>query len=142
MAKSITSFSSDSQPAQRKPRGKSERTKILEAMSRAGKTEEGFYDELVARAGNPDDNFTFKELMSRLSPIPKAVAPTIEFDLDENGTISEKAEQIIIGISKGRIPPDLGNQLIVSMSSLMNIKEKTEFEDRLKAIEDASKQAE
>ena len=66
----------------------------------------------------------------------------IEFDLDENGTISQKAEQIIIGISKGRIPPDLGNQLIVSMSSLMNIKEKTEFEDRLKAIEDASKQAE
>ncbi len=39
MAKSTTSFSSDSQPAQRKPRGKSERTKILEAMARAGKTE-------------------------------------------------------------------------------------------------------
>ena len=140
MATSSTTFGKNKQPSKR--RGKSERTKILEAMARAGKTEEGFYDELVARAGNPDDNFTFKELMSRLSPVPKAVAPTIEFDLDENGTISQKAEQIIIGISKGRIPPDLGNQLIVSMSSLMNIKEKTEFEDRLKAIEDASKQAE
>ena len=140
MATSSTTFGKKKQPSKR--RGKSERTKILEAMARAGKTEEGFYDELVTRAGNPDDNFTFKELMSRLSPIPKAVAPTIEFYLDENGTISQKAEQIIIGISKGRIPPDLGNQLIVSMSSLMNIKEKTEFEDRLKAIEDASKQAE
>lgn len=140
MATSSTTFGKKKQPSKR--RGKSERTKILEAMARAGKTEEGFYDELVTRAGNPDDNFTFKELMSRLSPIPKAVAPTIEFDIDENSTISQKAEQIIIGISKGRIPPDLGNQLIVSMSSLMNIKEKTEFEDRLKAIEDASKQAE
>tara|TARA_R100000951_G_scaffold80220_1_gene68077 strand:- start:186 stop:608 length:423 start_codon:yes stop_codon:yes gene_type:complete len=139
MATSSTTFGKSKQPSKR--RGKSERTKILEAMSRAGKTEEGFYDELVARAENPDDNFTFKELMSRLSPIPKAVAPTIKFDLDENGTISQKAEQIIVGISKGNIPPDLGNQLIVSMSSLMNIKEKTEFEDRLKAIEDASKQA-
>lgn len=138
MAANSTTFGKGKQPSKR--RGKSERTKILEAMSRAGKTEEGFYDELVARAENPDDNFTFKELMSRLSPIPKAVAPTIKFDLDENGTISEKAEQIIVGISKGNIPPDLGNQLIVSMSSLMNIKEKTEFEDRLKAIEDASKQ--
>ena len=139
MATSSTTFGKSKQPSKR--RGKSERTKILDAMSREGKTEEGFYDELVARAENPDDNFTFKELMSRLSPIPKAVAPTIKFDLDENGTISQKAEQIIIGISKGDIPPDLGNQLIVSMSSLMNIKEKTEFEDRLKAIEDASKQA-
>ena len=139
MAANSTTFGKGKQPSKR--RGKSERTKILEAMSRAGKTEEGFYDELVARAENPDDNFTFKELMSRLSPIPKAVAPTIKFDLDENGTISEKAEQIIVGISKGNIPPDLGNQLIVSMSSLMNIKEKTEVEDRLKAIEDASKQA-
>ena len=139
MAANSTTFGKGKQPSKR--RGKSERTKILEAMSRVGKTEEGFYDELVARAENPDDNFTFKELMSRLSPIPKAVAPTIKFDLDENGTISQKAEQIIVGISKGNIPPDLGNQLIVSMSSLMNIKEKTEFEDRLKAIEDASKQA-
>ena len=138
MAANSTTFGKGKQPSKR--RGKSERTKILEAMSRAGKTEEGFYDELVARAENPDDNFTFKELMSRLSPIPKAVAPTIKFDLDESGTISQKAEQIIVGISKGNIPPDLGNQLIVSMSSLMNIKEKTEFEDRLKAIEDASKQ--
>lgn len=140
MATSSTTFGKSKQPTKR--RGKSERTKILEAMARAGKTEEGFYDELVARTENPEDNFSFKELMYRLSPLPKAVAPTIEFDLDENGTISQKAEQIIIGISKGRIPPDLGNQLIVSMSSLMNIKEKTEFEDRLKAIEDASKQAE
>ena len=139
MAANSTTFGKGKQPSKR--RGKSERTKILEAMSRAGKTEEGFYDELVARAENPDDNFTFKELMSRLSPIPKAVAPTIKFDLDENGKNREKAEQIIVGISKGNIPPDLGNQLIVSMSSLMNIKEKTEFEDRLKAIEDASKQA-
>ena len=138
MAANSTTFGKGKQPSKR--RGKSERTKILEAMSRAGKTEEGFYDELVARAENPDDNFTFKELMTRLSPIPKAVAPTIKFDLDESGTISQKAEQIIVGISKGNIPPDLGNQLIVSMSSLMNIKEKTEFEDRLKAIEDASKQ--
>ena len=54
MASNSTTFGKGKQPSKR--RGKSERTKILEAMSRAGKTEEGFYDELVARAENPDDN--------------------------------------------------------------------------------------
>ena len=49
MAKSTTCFSSDCQPAQRKPSGNRERTKITEAMTRAGKTEEGFYYEFAAR---------------------------------------------------------------------------------------------
>jgi len=74
-----TSFSKDKQPP--KGRGKSERTKILDAMKRQAKTEDGFYDELIIRAFNPDDNFTFKEVLARMSPIPKAVSPVYKFDL-------------------------------------------------------------
>lgn len=137
MSSKSTQFSSDNQPQKRKGRGKSERTKILESFKRMSKTEEDFYDLLAEKAFNPEDSFSYKELLNRLSPMPKATAPCIEFELDEKGSISQKAEQIIAGISKGEIPPDIGNQLIVSMSALMNIKEKTEFEERLKALESA-----
>ena len=45
MAKSSTTFDKDKQPA--KGRGRSERTKILDAMKETNKTEEGFYQLLV-----------------------------------------------------------------------------------------------
>ena len=100
MAKSSTTFSKTTQP--RKGRGKSERTKILEAMQRAGKTEEGFYDYLLIKAFNPDDGFAFKELLSRLSPVPKAVAPIYEFDLPEDAKPHVKADYVLKAIATGR----------------------------------------
>ena len=111
-------------------RGKTERTKILDAMKRCGKTENGFYE----------DSFTFKELLIRLSPIPKAVNPLYEFPFDEKGSHHKQSLQIVNAISNGKIPSDIGHSLIATIASLLNIQEKTDFEERLKAIEDASKQ--
>ena len=42
-------------------RGKSDRTKMLDAMKRAGKTEEEFYDLLMEKAFNPAENSPVKE---------------------------------------------------------------------------------
>ena len=140
MAKSSTSFDKDTDHAGRKPRGKSERTKILEAMKSAEKTEEGFYQLLVTKAHDPEDNFAFKELLSRLSPVPKAVNPLYEFPFDVDGSPHKQALQIIDAIATGKLPSDVGNIIITSISSMLNIQEKTDFEERLKAIEDASEQ--
>jgi len=133
MAKSSTSFGKKNQPTKR--RGKSERTKILEAMKRVGKTENGFYDELVNRAHNPEDNFSYKELLIRLSPIPKAVAPSITFDFDENAPMHEQSSQVLKAISKGDIPPDIGQGIISSIASMIKIKEVTDIDERLKEME-------
>ena len=138
MAKSETTFSKKKQPV--RGRGKSERTKILEAMKRSGDTENGFYDLLVTKAKDPKDNFTFKELLTRLSPVPKAVSPMYSFKFDEKGSHHKQSLQIISAISKGEVPADVGNTIITSISSMLNIQEKTDFEERLKAIEDATKQ--
>ena len=67
-----TSFTKANQP---KGRGKSERTKILESFERLSKTEDEFYDLLTLKAFDPEDNFSFKELLVRMSPIPKATMP-------------------------------------------------------------------
>ncbi len=133
-----TSFSKSNQP--KKGRGKSERTKILDAMKRQSKTEDGFYDELVTRAFNPDDNFSFKELLSRMSPIPKATSPLVNFDFDEGAKPHIQSMQALTAVAKGKIPADLAHMFVTSISSMLNIQEKTDFEERLKAIEDASKQ--
>lgn len=140
MAKSSTSFNKEIQPKDRKPRGKSERTKILDAMKKTGRTEEGFYQHLVNKAHDPEDNFAFKELLSRLSPVPKAVNPMYEFDFDIDANPHKQALQIINAIADGKLPSDVGNIIITSVSSMLNIQEKTDFEERLKAIEDASEQ--
>ncbi len=140
MAKSSTSFNKEAQPKERKPRGKSERTKILEAMKVKNVTEEGFYQLLVSKAHDPEDNFAFKELLSRLSPVPKAVNPLYEFPFDVDGSPHKQALQIIDAIAGGKLPSDVGNIIITSISSMLNIQEKTDFEERLKAIEDASEQ--
>jgi len=121
-------------------RGKSERTKILEAMRRCGKTEDGFYDLLITKSHDEEDSFTFKELLIRLSPVPKAVNPLYEFPFDEKGSHHKQSMQIVSAIASGKIPSDIGHSIINTISSMLNIQEKTDFEERLKAIEDASKQ--
>ena len=121
-------------------RGKSERNKILDAMKRCGKTEDGFYDLLITKGHDEEDSFTFKELLIRMSPVPKAVNPLYEFPFDEKGSHHKQSMQIVTAIANGKIPSDIGHSIINTISSMLNIQEKTDFEERLKAIEDASKQ--
>lgn len=137
MAKSSTSFDKDAQPKARKPRGKSERTKILDAMKRQSKDEEGFYDELVTRAFNPDDNFTFKEILARMSPIPKAVSPVYKFDLPKDAKPHEKADYVLTAIAEGNLPSDIGNICIQAIKAMIDIEEYTDLKDRIEKIEAA-----
>lgn len=128
-----TSFSKDKQPP--KGRGKSERTKILEAMKRANSTEDEFYDSLLIRATNVEDNFGFKELLNRLSPIPKSVAPLYEFEFDENADSHVKASQILKAMADGKIPSDIGAMFINGIQSMLKIKEVTEIDEKLERME-------
>ena len=134
-----TSFNKDKQPTTRKPRGKSERTKILESFKRLNKTENGFYDLLTTKAFDQEDNFSFKELLARMSPISKAVNPLINFEFNSKAKPHEQAAQVMAAVARGEVPSDVGGAFIASISAMLNIQEKTDFEDRLKAIENASK---
>lgn len=135
MAKTKTSFSEDKQPTKRKPRGQSERTKILAAMKRFGKTESGFYDLLMEKAFNPEDNFTFKELLNRMSPVPKAVAPIYKFDLPKNKKPHEQASYVLKAIAEGEIPSDVGNVCIQAIKAMIDIEEYTDLKDRIEKLE-------
>ena len=133
-----TKFSKDYQPKERKARGKAERTKLLEAFKREGKTEEGFYQEMVKMAFDGEDNFARAEVFKRLYPIAKPTLPPCEFNFNPNGTPADKANDILSAISNGELPADVGLALITSMASVMKIEEVTELEERIKALEDAT----
>ena len=135
MPRSSTTFGKDAQP--KKGRGKSERTKILEAMERAGQTEEGFYDLLMEKAFNPEDNFTFKELLNRMSPMPKAVNPLYNFDLPKESKPHEKAAFVLDAISTGVIPSDVGNICIQAIKAMIDIEEYTDLKERIEKLEKA-----
>lgn len=128
-------FSADNQPANRRARGKAERTKLLEALKRSGNTEEGFYDLLIERAFNPEDTFAAREVLIRLHPVPKATLPKTEFDFDPTSSPSEQAAQIMEAVSVGDMPADIGVSLINAMASVMKIREIDELEQRIKALE-------
>jgi hypothetical protein len=133
MAASSTSFSSENQP---KGRGKSERTKILEALKRAGNTEEGFYDHLLARALDPDDSFALREILNRFSPLKKSVMPDVEFNFNAKGTPVEQVSQLLDAVSTGAIPPDVASMLITSIKGAIEIEINTELKSRIEKLED------
>jgi hypothetical protein len=135
MATSSTTMTKVSR-AKMKGRGKSDRTKILDAMKRKGKTEAGFYDLLIEKAFNVEDNFTFNELLKRLSPIAKSVAPMIEFNFPEKAVPHKQAIAVMKAISDGKIPPDMGTLFIASIQSMLKIQEVTDIDERLKKMEE------
>lgn len=134
MATSSTTMTSDSRKKM-KGRGKSDRNKILDAFKRIAKSEDDFYDLMAGKAFDPKDNFTYKELLNRLAPMPKSTAPYIEFEFDEKAPPHVQASQVLTAIAKGIIPPDLGNLFVSSIQAMLKIQEVTDFEERLKKIE-------
>ncbi len=128
-----TRFSKDNQPKNR--RGKSERTKLLEAFKRKNKKPEDFYDSMVDLAFSSEDNFARSEVFKRMYPVAKATMPTSEWEFPVDGTPLEKASAIYMAISNGDLAPDIGLALISSLTNLVKIEEVTEIRDRLDVLE-------
>jgi len=128
-------FTKDNQPA--KERGKSERTKILEALRRAGITEDGFYDLLIGRAIDPDDSFALKEVLARFSPVKKSVLPSIELDMPEGLDRLGKADFVLLKTLEGKIPPDVQKLIMDGLADAARIEDVEINGKRLDAIKKA-----
>ena len=128
-------FSSSNQPKNRSVRTAGVRMNILAAMKREGVTEDGFYDLLVRKAMREDDPFTFKELLSRLSPVPKAVSPLVEFPFPEDASLTVQAVAVLDAIARGIIPADIGNIFVTTIKSVIDIEEFIELKQRIESIE-------
>jgi len=155
MPKEEGQFTSEKQPKVRKPRGKDKRTLILESLERLGVTEEGFYDRLVLEAlgdvggigDDSDDNrerkvnhVAFQELWKRFHPVPKPVAPVINFEYPADGTLMDRARAIELGIAEAIIPPDIGVSLLSALAHIAKTEEVTEIKEQLAQLQEIVEQ--
>lgn len=152
MAKSGTTFGKDSQPSNR--RGKGKQTLILEAIKEASvlglkgesskdDTEKAVFRFMAEAAFNPTadtapmSSFCLGQLMKKGWPDVKSVMPCVEFDFDENAEPAVQASQVMKAASDGLIPPDIANTFVSSIASMLKIEEVTELQKRLEAIEES-----
>lgn len=130
-----TIFTKCNQPSKRTARGKSERTKILEAFHRQKLSEKKFYNLLVKKAFDPKDKFAFNEILKRLSPIPKPVLPAVQFQFPKDAKPHEQAASVMKAVSDGVIHPDIGFMFVSSIKSMVDIEEYTDLKERIEKIE-------
>lgn len=134
MSNAATRFSADRQPTRR--RGKEMRTKILEAIKEQTKlNEKGFYKKVAERAIDGGDTLMLKELLTRVAPAAKPVAPAVQFDFPENGTPVEQVDAVLRAVAAGKVSPDVGQQLVAMIRGKLDVLEISELADRLAAIE-------
>ena len=134
MSNAATRFSADRQPTRR--RGKEMRTKILEAIKEQCKVnEKGFYKKVAEMAIDNGDAMMMKELLTRVAPAAKPVAPAVQFDFPENGTPVEQVDAVLRAVAAGKVSPDVGQQLVAMIRGKLDVLEISELADRLAAIE-------
>ncbi len=134
MSNVATRFSADRQPTRR--RGKEMRTKILEAIKEETKlNEKGFYKVVAKKALSDGDTVMMKELLTRVAPAAKPVAPAVQFDFPENGTPVEQVDAVLRAVASGKVSPDVGQQLVAMIRGKLDVLEISELADRLVAIE-------
>ena len=134
MSNAATRFSAERQPTRR--RGKEMRTKILEAIKEETKlNEKGFYKAVAKKALSEGDTMMMKELLTRVAPAAKPVAPAVQFDFPENGTPVEQVDAVLRAVAAGKVSPDVGQQLVAMIRGKLDVLEISELADRLAAIE-------
>lgn len=148
-------FSSENQPANRRPRGKDKRNLLLESLMAVVNVDEDgefkgvvkdrdaaerlFNMELVKRALNVRDAASaqlMKEVLERLYPTSKATLPAIEFPFRDNGSASEKIEDVQAAVANGTLPVDMGNTMVNMIVAGIKVFEVTELAERLARIEE------
>ena len=136
MSNAATRFSAERQPARR--RGKEQRTKILEAIKEETKlNEKGFYKAVAKKALTEGDTLMMKELLTRVAPAAKPVAPSVQFDCPEDGTPVAQVDAVLRAVAAGKVSPDVGQQLVAMIRGKLDVLEISELADRLASVEKA-----
>lgn len=131
------------------PRGKAFKTLLMETIrdeslldvnpnSSKEETEKAFIRHAAARAFNPSDQSSttiLNEFMKRSFPPIKPTNEAVVFNFPDNGSPAEKAFSVISAISKGDIPPDIGQTIIGIIKDSVVIEEATDLKVRIEVLE-------
>lgn len=151
MSKESNQFGNRPQPLSKNKEGsRNKRTLMLEALHREVVDEFGdtfeskeaaelaFVQKLVRRAQDAKDKASLmfsKEILDRLCPTDKATLPVYTFELGEEGSPSERIAAVALAVSRGEIPPDVGNIMVNMISAGVKVEETTELMERISRLE-------
>jgi len=130
-------FSSTRQPP---VKVKNHRTILLEALKAANKpmTEIEFVTHYINEAMQAEPaqaSSMLREIFLRINPIPKPVAPVIEFEFPSDGTAVDKVNAIVAGVACGNVPADIGKMMADIIKTGLDIEETTDLAQRLEKLE-------
>lgn len=137
-------FNTQNQPKERKPRGRSNRSKVLDGIKAAiscdtpEKAEAEYFKRVALRAFDSDDKdspMLLKLLGDKGWGSAKPTMDTVEFEFPVNGTPSERAFAVVEAISTGVISPDIGAMVVGIVKDAIVIEESTELKARIEGLE-------
>lgn len=130
-------FGPGNQPTPGNTRGKSSKTKILNALKKKMNwSEDDLYEHIVSEAFVNNNKDMIEIVIKTAVPIPKTTLQLVNFQYDRNAAYHEKCEVILEAVAAGQIAPDVGQELIYTIKHIASIHEVTELEKRLNDLED------
>jgi hypothetical protein len=130
-------FGPGNQPTPGNTRGKSSKTKILNALKKKMNwSEDDLYEHIVSEAFVNNNKDMIEIVIKTAVPIPKTTLQPVSFQYDRNAAYHEKCEVILEAVAAGQIAPDVGQELIYTIKHIASIHEVTELEKRLNDLED------
>jgi hypothetical protein len=127
-------------PEDRRPRGPSRSTLMLEAIrEETGGDEKEFFKKIV-RIGLGNDGadpvpVLLSEAMKRIQPPLKPNGEKVVIAIPHDATPADKCDLIFLAVTDGSISPEQGQMLIGMIKDTLSIVESTELVKRLEEIE-------
>jgi len=145
-------YSKENQPKNRKKRGPGWRTQLFKAMRQSALlgvaknstddvVEKAIIKEIAINAfsGGPESLPYMKIMADKTFPNHKSTHEPVTFDLDPNGTATERAFQILDALASGNIAPDICSLIMGTLKDVAVIEESTDLKARIEALEELSK---
>ena len=148
MAKSKTTLEKgDNLPG----RGKSLKTLVLEVLREKShlslkktatkeEAEKAFLHHVADtafKADDPNKGLCLGLLANKCWPNLKPSSESVQFEFNKDLKPHEQAAQVLDAVSKGFIPPDIGNTFIQSIKAMIDIEEYTDLKARIEILEKA-----
>lgn len=132
------------------PRGRSNKTIILEMMREKGHleltekhtkedAEKAFFHNVATSAFNPEDQnrgMCLKLLTDKGWANLKPSNETVNFEFDKDLPPHQQAAQVMDAASKGDLAPDIANTFIQSIKAMIDIEEYTDLKERITKLEE------
>ena len=117
------------------PRGRPKGTPNPQAKLRKMINAEAIVKRLETAALDGDVQAA-RTLLERALPVYRTSSEPVELpEIETVGTLTEKANAVLAAVGDGRVPPDIGAQLVAAIGTVARVSEVDELMRRIEALE-------